>query len=212
MNGSIRTNKNLTISPSSATVRAMTVQPESRDQQEAPVAGILGEPFIEYTPPSWDVYFMRLSYEAATKSKDPSSKFGAIITKDNRVILTGYNGLPPKVRDYSERLTRPIKYKWVLHAEANIFAGAAKFGIATEGGTLYVSATPCCGCANMIVASGIQAVVLHRPAVDIFTKSSPYGEDNEVTTTIFKEAGVVVRYVEMFIGKTAYIGGRKYNI
>ena len=64
----------------------------------------------------------------------------------------------------------------------------------------------------MIVGSGVSEIVLHKPAVDIFTKSSPYGEDNEITTTIFKEAGIKVRYVELFVGRTAYLGGRKYNL
>lgn len=185
---------------------------ETMEVDGEPVAGVIGEPFEDYNPPTWDVYFMRLCYEAATKSKDPSSKFGAIIVKDKRPVLFGYNGLPPKVKDYKDRYQRPIKYKWIVHAEKNAIACGAKFGISTNGATLYISATPCAGCAAMIVAAGISKVMMHKPAVEIFSKVSPYGEDDKITAAMFEEAGVELGFIDMFVNKTAYLGGRKYSI
>lgn len=179
---------------------------------ENPVAGILGEPFSDYNPPSWDVYFMRLSYETALKSRDPSTKFGAIIVRDKRPVLFGYNGLPPGVKDLPERYQRPEKYKWVVHAEENVIACGAKFGISTEGTSLYIPAMPCAKCASMIVAAGISKLILHRPAVEIFSRVSPYGTENTISLTNFEEAGIVISYVDMFVGKVAYFGGMKYNI
>lgn len=180
--------------------------------QEEPTLGILGELFENYSPPSWDVYFMRLSYEIATKSKDLSTKFGAVLVKDKRSIAFGYNGLPPNVKDYSERMQRPAKYKWTLHAEKNAIACAAKFGVDTNHSTLYIAGMPCAQCAAMLISSGIEKIVLHRPAVEIFTKVSPYGEENEIATTMFSEASVEVSYVDIFVDKFAYLGGRKYKL
>src|SRR5687768_12305808 len=45
------------------------------------------------------------------------------------------------------------------HAEANAIAFAARQGISTEGGTLYVVQSPCLNCARLLIASGIRRVV-----------------------------------------------------
>jgi len=88
--------------------------------------------FKDYTPPNFDELFMRMVYLTATKSKDPSSKIGAVIVKDDRVISTGYNGFPIGVSDSQERyLNRETKYKFVVHAEHNSILTAARFGIST---------------------------------------------------------------------------------
>lgn len=188
-----------------------SVPPDFNNQIE-PNGGILGEIFVDYNPPSWDVYFMRMAYEVATKSKDPSSKVGAVIVRDKRPLLFGYNGIPPKVNDYLERYKKPVKYKWIVHAEQNALHCAAKYGIATENTILYVPMMPCARCAGSIISCGISKIVLHVPAVDVFSKVSHYGEDNDVTKMSFSEAGVEIAYVNGFVGKVAYIGGRKYNV
>ena len=56
--------------------------------------GLNMDTFENYKAPCFDELFMRMVYLTATKSKDPSSKIGAVIVKDNRVISTGYNGFP----------------------------------------------------------------------------------------------------------------------
>jgi dCMP deaminase len=50
--------------------------------------------FKDYFPPSWDEYFMRQVYLAASKSKDTRTKIGAVLVKDKAVISQGYNGMP----------------------------------------------------------------------------------------------------------------------
>lgn len=44
------------------------------------------------------------------------------------------------------------------HAEANALAFAARQGIATDGGTLYVTMSPCDTCARLLIAAGIVRV------------------------------------------------------
>ena len=44
---------------------------------------------------SWDEYFMGIAMLAAKRSKDPNTQVGAcIVSKDNIIISTGYNGMP----------------------------------------------------------------------------------------------------------------------
>jgi dCMP deaminase len=45
------------------------------------------------------------------------------------------------------------------HAEANAISFAARAGISTEGGTLYVSQSPCLDCSRLTIAAGIVRVV-----------------------------------------------------
>lgn len=45
-----------------------------------------------------------------------------------------------------------------IHAEANAVAFAARQGISTDGGTLYVGVSPCVTCSHLLVAVGIVAV------------------------------------------------------
>ena len=44
------------------------------------------------------------------------------------------------------------------HAEANALAFAARQGISTDGGTLYVTVSPCNVCARLLIAAGIVSV------------------------------------------------------
>ncbi len=75
------------------------------------------------------------------------------------------------------RLTRASKewnlYAWpvnkvsehcirTVHAEANAIAWATRKGIAIEGGTAYVSMTPCRDCAKLLITAGIKRVVAKK--------------------------------------------------
>ena len=48
----------------------------------------------ELVRPTFDTYFMRLAELAAQRSNCMKKGNGAIITKDNRIVSTGYNGTP----------------------------------------------------------------------------------------------------------------------
>jgi dCMP deaminase len=112
----------------------------------------------------WDVRFMRLAHEVAGWSKDPSRKIGAVITRDRRVLCTGYNGFPMGIADSIEALAdREYKYRNIIHGEMNAIFNASREGISLEGSTLYVTTLPCCPeCAKGIVQSGIRRVVMEH--------------------------------------------------
>ena len=85
-------------------------------------------------------------------------KVGALIVKDKMIISDGYNGTPsgfPNVCESSEGATLP----YVLHAEANAITKVARSNNSSEGGTLYVSTSPCMECSKLIIQSGIKRVV-----------------------------------------------------
>src|SRR5262245_31787663 len=74
----------------------------------------------------WDWDFLDLAeWYGKKKSKDPSTKAGAVITRGREIVSIGYNGFAKKVKDLPERYAdRATKYRMVIHAEVNahIFA------------------------------------------------------------------------------------------
>lgn len=109
-----------------------------------------------------DRAFLKLAESVSVNSPDPSSKLGAVVVKDGRVISYGWNDFPSGVTSSEERWNnRELKYKLVVHAEVNAIL---KAGDEARGGTLYVypgwgSPCMCTGCAKVALTSGITRVV-----------------------------------------------------
>lgn len=144
--------------------------------------------------PSWDEYFMTLVRQVATRSKDRSTQVGCVIVgPDNEIRSTGYNGFPRGLRDDApERHERPAKYLWTEHAERNAIYNAARCGTALKGCRAYLAWFPCMDCARAIVQSGIAELIAHKP-----DEADPkWGAEFTAALTMFREAGVAVRYVD----------------
>ncbi len=111
----------------------------------------------------WDDYFMGVSLLAADRSKDPSTQVGAcIVSDDNRILSTGYNGFPTGCSDDDFPWNRDeslgeTKYNFVVHAELNAILNAG--GKSLVGSRIFVSLFPCHECAKAIIQSGVKEVV-----------------------------------------------------
>ena len=112
---------------------------------------------------SWDEYFMGIAILASKRSKDPNTQVGAcIVSADNIIISTGYNGMPkgcsddifPWDREGQQDMT---KYPYVVHAELNAILNAN--GRDLRGSRVYVALFPCNECAKAIIQSGVKEVV-----------------------------------------------------
>lgn len=141
---------------------------------------------------NWHTYFFTIANAVALKSKDPSSQFGAIVVdEDHNIISVGYNGFPRGVNDDPARYEdRPIKYKLVVHAEANAIAAAARRGMCLENASLYVQAMPCNECAKLIVQAGIKKVFI--PNENYRSYYERWAEACQWSEIIFREGGVEV--------------------
>ena len=101
-------------------------------------------------------YFMNIAQAISFKSKDPSTKVGALIVdKDNRIISTGYNGFVAKCDENFMTQNRPMKYQLVVHAELNALLFAHK---AVKGFKLYTTHGPCANCLKHILQAGIREI------------------------------------------------------
>ena len=110
---------------------------------------------------SWDEYFMGVAKLAARRSKDPNTQVGAcIVSQEDIIISTGYNGMPKGCSDDKfpwEREGAETKYPYVVHAELNAILNAN--GRDLRGSRLYVALFPCNECAKAIIQSGVKEVV-----------------------------------------------------
>jgi len=107
----------------------------------------------------WDIRFLKLAREISTWSKDPSTKVGAVITDNNkRIISMGFNGFSVGVNDDEERYNnRELKYKLVQHAESNAIIFAKRD---LHDHSIYVYPMfPCIRCTGMIIQSGISKII-----------------------------------------------------
>lgn len=168
--------------------------------------------FVNYKPPTWDELFMRKVYEIATKSKDPRTKIGAVLVRDNHAILEGYNGFPKGVSDefgrYSDKET---KYKFVVHAEANSVLIAARFGISTEGCTLYTQGIPCNECTKTVIQAGVKEIVVHKQWPNLYS-SPKWSESIKVSKTMLAEACVDIRWLDKKLNMVGYLDGKKMKV
>ena len=113
---------------------------------------------------NWDEYFMGIAMLAAMRSKDPNTQVGAcIVSEDNIIISTGYNGMPKGCSDDEFPWDRKgeneaaTKYPYVVHAELNAILNAS--GRDLRGSRIYVALFPCNECAKAIIQSGIKEVL-----------------------------------------------------
>jgi len=128
--------------------------------------------------PGWDEYFIGIAKAVAARATCLRRKYGTVITKDNIIVSTGYNGAPAGMKDCLEvgKCTRkelqiPHGERYELchsvHAEANAVIRAAVHEL--KGSTIYISGVddsagechsePCMMCKRIILNARIARVV-----------------------------------------------------
>ncbi len=128
---------------------------------------VLEEKPLEDIPESRDPFHVSMMDEArkeAQKTGDWWRQIGAVLVKNNEILLRGYNkDLPSDHTPYQVGEARDFfkpgekhELASTIHAEENIIAQAAKSGISIEGVSLYVTIFPCPVCAKLITCSGIK--------------------------------------------------------
>jgi dCMP deaminase len=113
-----------------------------------------------------DKIYMRMALEVAKASKCLRAKYGAIIVSaDDRVVATAYNGKPRGAVNDAECYRLGLKPgaqgpACCIHSEANAILFCSQHDM--RGATLYVSGLPCHPCMLLVANSGISRVVALR--------------------------------------------------
>jgi dCMP deaminase len=89
---------------------------------------------------------------------------GAVLSREGRILVTGYNGSPTSAVhcDHADGEF----CNTAVHAEANLIAFAAKWGVETNGADIHVTHMPCRKCAELLCNAGIRSVKYDRPYRD----------------------------------------------
>jgi dCMP deaminase len=108
---------------------------------------------------SWDHIFLIEAKLWSRRSPDAQTQCGCVLTKDNTVLSTGYNGFIRGVDDKALPNLRPFKYDFMIHAEHNAILNCARSGVTTVGATAYITGEPCNPCLQYMWQAGINRVV-----------------------------------------------------
>ena len=130
-------------------------------------------------------YYMDIAELTSKLSSAIRLNVGAVIVKGNKILGTGYNGMPSgwtnecEYKEYmpgdlrdselypleeydatveSNRRFRLVTKDEVLHAEMNVISKVSASTESSEGATLFVTHAPCIHCAKAIYQSGIKKV------------------------------------------------------
>jgi len=90
--------------------------------------------------------------------------------------------------DVNERHDRPLKYKWVCHAERNAMDLAPRD---LSGCIMFVTFSPCSSCAQSIIQRGIKTVVVDATYIEN-EMTTRWKDDMDVALEMMEEAGVAV--------------------
>jgi len=145
------------------------------------------------TTEKWHKRYIDLAKNVSQWSKDPSKKIGALIVGEKgQIISQGFNGFPRGIDDDPARYNdRELKYKYVVHAEANAIYNAIHNGASTNGATIYVTGLPICHeCAKAIIQTGIKEVIMDT------LPSGNWEESGKLSLQMFAEADITYKFIK----------------
>src|SRR6478736_4893511 len=100
---------------------------------------------------------------AAVRGTCSRAQVGVVFARNGRVVMTGYNGAPAGVKHCIHLPGDDQPCEIAVHAEANAIATAARYGVALDNSTVYVTMQPCLKCAQLLINAGIYGLVFTRP-------------------------------------------------
>lgn len=131
---------------------------------------------MQKTRPDWDTYFLMTAIIASTRSTCGRRQVGAVITRENHILSTGYNGAPHGTKHCTDigclrqELKIPSGERHEIcrgsHAELNAIAQAAKMGVSTNGASILCTHEPCSFCTKAILNAGIAEIIYLHPYPD----------------------------------------------
>ncbi|MHA1332325.1 MAG: deoxycytidylate deaminase, partial [Candidatus Hodarchaeales archaeon] len=108
----------------------------------------------------WEIYFMNIAKQVATRSTCDRKSIGAVIVRDKTILSTGYNGSIRGLAHCDEvgHMMENNHCVRTVHAEANAIAQAAKNGVSVDKAEIYITASPCWTCFKLLVNAGINKI------------------------------------------------------
>ena len=102
---------------------------------------------------NWHEYWLNIASSVSSRSPDPKKQVGCVLTSNNRIICTGYNGLPTRINeDIFDWTNRDRIKKIIIHAECNclLYSNAKDLSKNYDNLVLYCTLSPCIDCLKLI--------------------------------------------------------------
>lgn len=108
----------------------------------------------------WGQYFMVQAALLASRSTCKRLSVGAVLVRDKRIIAGGYNGSVSGDDHCIDEgcYLRDGHCVRTIHAEMNAILQCARFGMSTDGASLYVTDFPCLQCTKSLLQAGIKEI------------------------------------------------------
>lgn len=113
-------------------------------------------------------YYMKVAELTSTLSYAKRLQVGSVIVKGNKILATGYNGMPSgwdnecetvEIVEIDEKFSKQLVTKQeVLHSETNAIAKVSASTESSEGAAMFCTHAPCINCAKLIYQSGINSL------------------------------------------------------
>jgi dCMP deaminase len=140
--------------------------------------------------PSWDEYFMGMAQYASIRSHDSQTKVGCVIVgSPNVVVGIGYNGFCSGVKEDDLPTTRPDKYPFIVHAEANAISNLVIKQI--DWYRAYITHLPCASCAKLLWQSGVMEWY-----VPVGSKAHGETEEDKIVYDHLIDNGLEITYLD----------------
>ena len=121
-------------------------------------------------------WLMSIAVATASRCNCKKTVVGAVITRDGRIIATGYNGtivgFPNCIDGGCPRCDDPDAVSGTqldrcicVHAEQNAVLTAAQFTGGLKGAECWVTTEPCLDCTKTLIQAQVSKVVYWRPYV-----------------------------------------------
>ena len=104
----------------------------------------------------WDHYFISIALLASKRSTCSRLNVGCVITKDNRILSTGYNGFLRGAPHISRIVNNHEQF--TVHAEQNAICDAAYRGVPLRSSLAYITHYPCLTCLKLLIAAGLSEI------------------------------------------------------
>jgi len=139
-------------------------------------------------------YYMKVAELTGTLSYAKRLQVGSVIVKGNKILATGYNGMPSgwdnecettEIVELDEKFVKQLVTKQeVLHAETNAIAKVSASTESSEGATMFCTHAPCINCAKLIYQSGINSLYYRNTYRD--TSGIEFLEKSGVSVTKYE--------------------------
>lgn len=145
----------------------------------------------------WQRRFMEMAEMISEWSKDSHQVGSVIVSKDNKILSTGYNGFPKGVTHFAFReANKELKLEHVIHAEINALMNLDNHNISKydDKATLYVTKFPCARCMAQIIQSNkIDTIIANE-----LKPSSSWYKSSMIAKQMAEEAKIKIITYEQY--------------